>query len=243
VAHRYERIRIGFATETLRLRAPEAQQFSMDLARLIFHRPRFTIDPTVGSPCASPRYLYDVLGAVPTCPELSTELCAGESLNIGPYIVLHTKSRMLHRNLLSVIRKRAFDLLRRLAGHYRLVLIGEQQLADNPDWKSLGVYSLYEEFVAELPVLDLTVTRLEGVDDRMRQLRQDCLIMRDAVASIHLGMGGAACLSMAVGRSLSFRDATPHFYCDEAFGEREHDRVLCTRNWKRFQEALIRLLP
>jgi hypothetical protein len=242
VAGNYPELQVGFATKLLGLRSADYRSFATAFARLLFSEAPYHLGPALDDPVSTPLRLLKQYGAEPTCPRLAPLLCLGHPPRLGrPYLVLHTKVRALDRTLYLAVRDEFLDLLVRLSQRYTLVLLGERELEPHADYQRLGsdfIYSIYRDLVTRLPLQDRTFAGFGSPPDRLAQLQHDCCVMRDAALSIHMGMGGAFCLAAAVGRVLSYRDGTPFFFVDRAFGEEQQPNGLVTRHWPRFRAGL-----
>jgi len=244
VKDRYTRLRLGFAPDTLRCRPLEYLPFLVEFARTIFVGEPYEVEPDLRCPLTTPADMINEFGIEPRRPRLASELCRG--LDPGyprPYLVLHTKARLLHHNEYVAVREALFEELTKLSGRYAIVALGERVVERNAEYQELGensVYSIYEDAKSRLQLVDATFPAIGVTPPDLSRLRQDCLVMREAKASIHLGLGGGLCLAAAVGNVLCLRSHYP-FYFDRVFTKGRYPGSLVTEDWSEFREALREL--
>lgn len=241
VKARFERVRIGFAPETLKCRPPEYLPVLARFAELVFKGSPYSVEPELRCPLTTPVDIINEFGITPRRPRLAKELCKGQSLGLKrPYLALHTKSRLLPRDEYKALCKEFFALLRETCRRYRLVLIGEREVEYNTEYRELGensVYSWYDDAIRELPVIDKTFPRLGVSPPQLGRLREDCLIMHEARSSVHLGLGGGLCLGTAVGEMLCYRSPMP-FWIDGIFTPGRYPKTVVTTSWSEFRDSL-----
>ncbi|HEY5267651.1 MAG TPA: hypothetical protein VII94_00775 [Candidatus Saccharimonadales bacterium] len=171
-------------------------------------------------------------------------LCDGKSLDIGKYIVMTTKNRYITRDDINF--PQLWNVVQQLSQKYKVVILGEREVEMNVEYQgntSRMVYSIYNDIIANVPterLVDLTIPVLGITSPNMTQLRQDCLIMRDAVSIITFGIGGNFTMANAVGKTVGYRvDQEP---CANAiFDSKTYPHNISTRDWGFFLKKLEEL--
>jgi len=186
--------------------------FTMSMLKMLFKEPYYTIDvPNKNYP---PRFAWtfssiDRVDIVK--PNLSDELCEGQPLNIGPYLVIPTRVReLLITEYNTQIKARFLNILKKLSAKYKIVLMGERELLKYKEQVILKdrVYSMYYDIINVIPkdrIVDLTFTTLNAIKgNRIAKIKQECLYMRDAEYNITFGNGGPFCMATAVGKVIGY---------------------------------------
>lgn len=142
----------------------------------------------------------------------SKELCVGEPLQISDYIVISTKVRgaPLLNDFNTFYRKQYLDALLRLCDKYKIVILGERDVLDNVEYRSIGpqrIYCIYNDLMQVLlntgQVIDMTISGNEASIPTLKKLQQDCLIMNNAKNVISLGFGGNFILTLASAKAIT----------------------------------------
>lgn len=142
----------------------------------------------------------------------SKELCVGEPLQISDYIVISTKVRgaPLLNDFNIFYRKQYLDALLRLCDKYKIVILGERDVLDNVEYRSIGpqrIYCIYNDLMQVLlntgQVIDMTISGNEASIPTLKKLQQDCLIMNNAKNVISLGFGGNFILTLASAKAIT----------------------------------------
>lgn len=234
VAHCRE-VRVGFAREILHFRSARYRDFATRFARLIFDCPPYVVVPGLQATHCTDECMYIHFGARPQWPRLANVLCAGPALHTErPYVVLNTKVRFMPRKVFDARWPELLRALQSLAQRYQLVLLGEQEMEPSREYREHGpgrIYSIYSELSRSLELTDLTIgTFSPDHEMRLAQLRQDCTYIRDAVASVHIGIGGGFVFSAAVGKPLCVSGHEPIFV-DAFLRQQAPHGCLYTTNW------------
>lgn len=247
IRHLYDSIKINFATglydETLHTSHPNWgerkrtwDKFLTDIGQLFFSDPPYEI-ANGAFQFLDMQHTGWHLGITPTKAEMPELLCFGTPLVLSePYIVLTTKVRNLHKSALDPLLPEFFNVIKN--GKYKVVLLGERDVRMRKEYEVLGdqVFGIYKQIIEQLPserLLDLTTPALGEQCNDLSQIRQDCLIMREAKAVITFGIGGNLCLSSATAKmSLGYRNDSTEFF-DIAYSN-EYPNAIITKDWFRF---------
>jgi|ERR1700678_1721766 hypothetical protein len=177
-------------------------------------------------------------------PNLKYLLCKGKLLNLSEeYIVITTKHRTFPRQHWMEISPRFWEIMRKLAKKYRIVILGEKQVEISREYRGHGsdnVYGIYQDIIKNLPpdrVLDLTVPALGITAPNLQNIQQDCLIMSEAAFVVITGIGGAFCMATAVANTIGYR-VDDDGLANELYNDREYDDAFITRNFDAFIKKL-----
>lgn len=187
-------------------------------------------------------------GIRPTKAEMGHLLCKGKSLDIGEeYIVITTKARQMNQSFFHRSSPQLWDVLRKLSAKYRIVILGERvvEMRKEYDVHGSSIFGIYNQIIANLPkerILDLSVPALGETVSDIKDLQQDCLIMKEAKCVITIGVGGPFCLSTSVASmAIGFRTDDLGF-TNQIFDGREYPNAIVTKNWGYFISVLERYL-
>lgn len=213
-----------------------------DISKLFFSEPPYKISQ-MAYPYWSTDQILDRLQMTPRKPELAHLLAKGTSLQLdAPYLVLHTKCRHVNKHILFPNSIHLWRMLKQLSQKYYIVILGEKIVEMRKEYEGIKheVFSMYEHMIVNLPpdrVIDLTVPALGETVSDITQIQRDCLIMKEAVASITFGIGGNFCLSTAVSNlAIGFR--TEHYWITDAVFNQEYPNAFITHDWNKFMQKL-----
>lgn len=124
------------------------------------------------------------------------------------YIVLSTKVRWVYRKYYNDIYKNFFNIINKIPKKYSLIIIGEQTIDDNYEYKihKDHIFSIYDDIKKYINrnFIDLTVKEMAN-NPNLDLIKRDCTIMNKSLLSICIGEGGNFCLSCAVApKTISF---------------------------------------
>ncbi len=240
----FDLIKIKFHTELIekfRDNGPGYDLFLSEIAKLFFSEAPYQIteEPL---PFRSQIEICNDYGLPSTKPDLKHLLCAGDSLNIGPYIVLSTKIRYLPRTVFNQHAPELWSILRELSKKYKIVVLGERVVEMNAEYRhhtAEHIYSIYEDLIQNIPqeaLVDMTIPALGISSPELSKVRQDCLILRDSEFVITFGVGGNFCMAVATANVIGYRDD------DEITAERVFSKfypdVKVTKDWNQFVSLL-----
>lgn len=178
--------------------------FNLKLGQLVFSEPPYVLIPNARFPFYPNDRIISELNNKPVKPNLDC-LCVGKSLGIGKYVVLTTKVRQIVRSDFELAKEKLTPALQRLAQTHTMVISGEREVQRTREYDAEvnrdQVYGLYDYFTNILPkdkILDLTIPALGVTCSTLPQLQQDCLIMKEAAATINFGIGGNLWISTCV---------------------------------------------
>lgn len=171
----------------------------------------------------------------PVKPELSHLLCKGQSLNIGQYIVVTTKIRGINKYRYYPNSISLYKALKEINQKYKIVILGERIVErrkeyDNPEIKD-GIFGIYEDLIVNLDnVLDLTVPALGNTQSTLKQIQQDCLIMKEAKCCITIGIGGNHNMMLAVAdMAIGYREDSN--WLAEILFSKNYNNAFIIKNW------------
>lgn len=172
-------------------------------------------------------------------------LCSGKSLDIGEeYIVITTKARDLFKKIFLPLSTQLWSVLSKLSKKYKIVILGERHVEMRKEYGSDTVFGIYEQIIANLPnerILDLTVPALGETVADLKDIRQDCLIMKEAKFVVTVGIGGNFCLSTSVANmAIGYRHDNLAV-ANKVFGQ-EYSNAIITKDWNYFIKVLERYL-
>lgn len=215
--------------------------FVKQLAELLFPAPTYYLSDT-GPEFKSMMEVYADYNLQQPKPDMPW-LCDGKSLEVGPYLVMTTKNRYLARSQIKF--PQLWQTVNKLTDKYKIVVLGEREVELNHEYRNDNrngetVYSIYSDIVAHVPadkLVDLTIPALGITSPNLTQLRQDCLIMSEAVATVTFGIGGNFTMANAVGKTVGFRVDTEQ--CANCiFDNQTYPHNIATRNWQEFINKL-----
>jgi hypothetical protein len=257
VKFKYDKIKINFNTNAWRVclhtdtpgweqRRVLWEKYLIDLGQLFFSNHPYVIERNDRFPNFDTGRLVEHLKLKPQKAEMAHLLCKGKSLNLSePYIVLTTKLRNIPKSLFYPKSNRFWNVIQKLATHYRIVLLGERDVEIRREYgNGSAVFGLYEDAITNLPadrILDLTLPALGETVSNLAQIQQDCLIMKEAKFVITLGVGGNFCMATSVA------DMTVGFRADEltftdAIYDRAYPNAMITKDWNKFITTLTNYL-
>lgn len=247
VKHLYSRIIIGPDDDVIvkyRNNDDRYRTFVAELFTLLFSEAPYEIDFHVDGVRKNPQALWRD-GIEPMLPDLARVLCKGGSLNGDPYIVVHTKIRSLMKGEYGKIRNDFLRLIRRIALHRRVILLGERVIGANAEYDKHGsdfVYSMYGDLSSALAGVDfedLTVPELGFTSPIMSVFRQECLLQNQADHVITLGSGGNVSIAMSVGNIVGYyRHTEMEAFFDRMLENSGRDKVLLTSNQEFYFKTL-----
>jgi hypothetical protein len=182
--------------------------FIGDYMRLLFKPPYYKITSDLSYPKREGVAIQMQDGIGITGPQHLQDLfCVGKSLDIGPYITLNTKVRIVNKTSYEAFKGRFFDNLNIVAMKYKIVLLGDRKLLK---WKEFDmfpadIFVMYDDITRNIPadrIIDLTFPNLEK--GTMERVQQDCLYMKEAVYNLFLGGAGSWILGLVSGKCLSY---------------------------------------
>ncbi len=249
----YDEIRINFNTHlwesTLHTQDPawiENQKlwikYIHDIGQLFFGNPPYLIIPTSKS-AGNIETFTSEYGMPPTKPDLKHILPHGTSLNIGKYLIVTTKIRHIKKDFLYPNLPELLDVLKSLSQNYKIVILGERVVEMRVEYDNDhdNIFGIYDDLISALPnAVDLSVPALgEKVSD-LSKIRQDALIIKEAIATITLGVGGNFCLASSCAQMhIGFRKDGYTF--TDAIYKENYDDALVTKNWSAFINRLKQL--
>ena len=205
-----------------------------ELGQLFFSEEPYTIGKNT-YPFYDTEKLIRSFSIKPIKPYLP-QLCKGEKLDIGEYVVLTTKVRSLDK---LPFFQRSPEFWNALKTH-KVVILGEREVEQRkeylvPQLKN-QVFGIYDQAIYNLRrelLVDRTIPALGNSVSTLKQIQQDCLIMRDAKAVICLGNGGNQVMAHAAGaKVINYREVYS-WLGDEMFGK--------PINWQRFLGQIYEL--
>ena len=98
-----------------------------------------------------------------------------------------------------------------------------------------------DQIIANLPndrILDLSVPALGETVADLKDIRQDCLIMRDAKFVLSIGCGGNTCMSTSTANmSIGFTGDNLEF-ANILYNNRAYQNCIMTKDWNLFIRTL-----
>jgi hypothetical protein len=257
VKNNYRQIRLGFYMPLLQMglntNAPDWphkkrlwEKYLKDIGQLFFSEPPYVLENNSATFCGDIQGLLQKLHMQPTKPYMPELLAKGTPLNIGPYIVITTKARDVSRKNFLPRSIKLWKVLSKLSEKYKIVILGEKLVEMRKEYLVLknDVFGIYEQIIANIPpdrILDLTVPALGETVADLKEIQQDCLIMRDAQLTISLGIGGNVCLSCASSKMAIGYRIDDHHIANLTYG-REYPNAIITKDWNYFIALLERYL-
>lgn len=180
--------------------------FNLQLGKLVFSEPPYVLVPNAHFPFYPNERIVKELSNRAVKPNLP-QLCAGKSLDIGKYVVVNTKVRHIMNYDFERAKSRLTPALRHLTTDYTIVILGEREVQRTKEYEASvnkdKIYGLYDYFKQILPhdrILDLSIPALGITCSDLKQLQQDCLVMREAEAVINFGVGGNLWITTCVSK-------------------------------------------
>lgn len=248
VKHRYSQIKLGFHLpllhQGLHTDAPDWldkkllwDKYLRDLGQLFFSQPPYALALNTLAFYGDINRLVKDIKLEPTIPRLPQILPKGESLNIGEYIVITTKAREIDPKVFFPRSGKLWNILRKLSEKYKIVILGERTVEMRKEYKNSNrIFGLYEQIVVNIPpdrILDLTVPALGETVSDLKNIRQDCLIMKEAKFTITIGIGGNCCMSTASSNmAIGFRTDND-MLANLTYGK-DYPYAMITKDWDRF---------
>lgn len=221
--------------------------FTLKFFNMVFDKPHYVIDgPNKDYPL---RYLHTFTsldGFDMIKPSLADELCDGEPLNIGKYLLLNVRVKELPLPMFEPYKEKFFKTLKKLSKKYKIVLVGEKTIPPWPEnkiyigMKGGSMYSIYDDIIKVVPIeniLDLT-KELSDVTDKLKDIRQMFLYIRDAYYNITLGCGGGFCQALAAGNVIGVYPEKNTFDDDGKLRKYEYDETYLYSDMTSFIEKI-----
>lgn len=257
VKSKYDQINICYATglwdSCLHTDAPDWgskkilwNKFLTDISHLFFSNEPYTVNMGAGYPFYDSANLAIMLGIPPQKPELGHLLCDGYSLNIREeYIVITTKIRHFRKCTFDSISSQLWKVLEQLSTRYKIVVLGERAVEMRKEYQlphlKDEIFGIYQNIMENIPndrILDLTVPALGETVSDLRQIRQDCLIMREAKFVLTIGIGGNFCMSTAVANmTIGLREDNLEFG-NAIYEGKDYSNAIITKDLSRFMKIL-----
>lgn len=219
-------------------------EFLNELGPLVFSEKPYIFDHIEHLPLTQTRFL-DLLVAnyqsdIIVTPSLY-HMCQGEPLNIGEYVVITTKVRVLSKHVLIPLINQLWETLNLIDSKYKIVILGEKEVESNKEYinQTETTYSIYNNIINGLNkdrIVDLTIPALGVTIPDMKQIKQDMLIMKNAKFVIVLGVGGNFCMSVGVANTINFRndDEHPFTKLTNIINQPQYPNMFSTQNWNAF---------
>lgn len=257
VKHNYDQIRLNFHLELLQhglhTNAPDWNQkkqlwekYLYDIGQLFFSEPPYFLMPNPQTFCGDLNGLIKKIGIAPRKPDLGHLLCKGASLNVGEYIVITTKVREMHQQSFFPLSIKLWNVLKRLSAKYKIIILGERLVEMRKEYIMYknDIFGIYEQIIANIPserIMDLTVPALGETVAALKDIQQDCLIMKEAKFTLSIGIGGNCCLSCASSNmAIGYRN-DKNKLADIIYNQ-EYPNAIITKDWNRFINTLEKYL-
>jgi hypothetical protein len=215
-----------------------------DLGKLFFSEKPYILEDSSNRYGGDVSVLVRAINLPPTKAEMGHLLCCGNALNLQePYIVLTTKARQFDRGIFNQCSKQFWDTLLNLSKKYKIVILGEREVEMRKEYHGdiNSFFGLYNDIISLIPknrLIDLTVPALGETVSNLKQIQQDCLIMKEAKFVITLGVGGNFCMATAVAdMAIGFRTDNLGF-TDYIYNSREYPNAIITKDWSKFIRTL-----
>ena len=193
---------------------PKRWAFNLKLGELVFSESPYILVPNAFHyPFFPNERIVKDINNKPVRPNIK-DLCKGTSLSIGKYIVLTTKVRHIKQSDFEQLKSKVTPALQKLAETYTMVISGEREVEKSIEYNAecnrdnvYGLYNYYKEILPPEKTLDLSIPALGITCSDLTQLQQDCLIMKEAEATITFGIGGNLWISAcAANKTIAFRN-------------------------------------
>jgi hypothetical protein len=254
VKHNYNQINLSFQKSLwktcLHTEAPDWKQkeilwnkYLADIGQLFFsEKPYILTDKTY--PLYDTPHLIKLINIVPIKTEMSNFLCKGNSLNLEKdYIVITTKIRQMNKCIFYPLSIQFWQILKQLGKKYIIVILGERTVEMRKEYDTIKneVFGIYEQIISNISeecLLDKTVCALGETSADLKDIQQDCLIMKEAKFVITFGVGGNFCMSTSVANmAIGFRTDTIKF-TDVIFEGKDYSNAIITKDWNHFINTL-----
>lgn len=183
--------------------------FIKDYFEMLFTPPFYEITKNLKQQKREDSMLYSLDKIKTVLPQhLRDLMCDGTPLDIDePYVTINTKIRCLDKSSYDGIKNDFFRILKDISTRYKIVILGEKKL---PNWKEINVmfkdiYLMYDDIIKNISkerIVDLTFETVEN--GSVSNIKQDCLIMKNAKNNIFMGIAGNWCLCQSCGNSISY---------------------------------------
>lgn len=216
-------------------------RFLDELGSILFSEPPYVFDHG-DHPVISTHQTYLDLQTAIKSPNLDHLLCKGSSLNLDrQYIVITTKIRGLASSVFNSLSSEFWSALQQLSTKYKIVVIGERNIEPNREYQNPAVMisSIYDQIIRIVKpenLLDLTVPGFGITAPNLNQIRQDCLIMKEAKLVITFGIGGNVWMSSAVANTIGFRADNEGII--DCVVKPEFQNIFITKDWNAFMAGL-----
>lgn len=237
--HKEIKIHLALGLINWTQRDQEYTNFISQFANLLFSEPPYQI-VSDGPEFKSMVEVYREHNLQQPKPDLPI-LGEGNPLEIGPYLVMTTKNRYIDRGSINFVQ--LWSTIQKLTYKYKLVVLGEREVEMNQEYRndtSKYVYSIYSDIIANVPndrLVDLTIPALGIQSPNLTQLRQDCLIMKNAISTITFGIGGNFTMANSVGKTIGYR-IDKEACANAIFDGENYPHNMATRNWEHFIDRL-----
>lgn len=209
--------------------------FIKEYIELLFKPPYYCIGKNFKSPKRDAASITSIDNIPLASPQHLKELfCVGKSLEIGPYVTISTKVRVVNKNSYQEKKSEFYSVLNKVANKYKIVIIGDKTL---PNWREFkmfdDIFVIYDDIIKNIPkekLVDLTFDSLDS--GSLSHIQQDCVYMRDAVNNIIIGAAGCWWLAVVSGKITAYYEpnSDPHY---NDFVKVKSDAYL-TKNFNKF---------
>jgi hypothetical protein len=211
IKNQYQNIYITHATDALAYWFNNNQdrlKFNTQLANLIYNEQPYKFILNANYPFFPNDRIVKELNSKPIRPNLDC-LCEGKSLDINNYIVITTKVRQFPKDQFERIKEMLSATLLELANRFTIVILGERTVERTKEYDAEvnrnQIFGLYDYLINVLPqgkFIDLTIPTLGNTPPTLSQFQQDCLLIKESVASISFGIGGNFWINYAVAKQI-----------------------------------------
>jgi hypothetical protein len=211
--------------------------YLQDLGSLFFSQPPYILLPNTNTFYGNINRLINDLKLEPTLPRLSNILPHGTPLNIGEYIVITTKAREIDPKKFFLHSIKLWSTIKKLSQKYKVVILGERIVEMRKEYKNSNqIFGIYEQIIVNIPsnrIIDLTVPALGETVNTVKEIRQDCLIMKQAKFTITIGIGGNCCMSTASSTMAIGYRTDNDLLANLTYGK-DYPNAIITKDWDRF---------
>jgi hypothetical protein len=251
IKHQHHEIKVSPSREILRIWRPDDDKYPIfleQLGKILFSDAPFKFEwgdfPYYDQPQLVKSFYIN-----PRRFDLSHLLCKNPVQMEEPYIIITTKVRFVFKQTLFPMLNQLWQALQTASKKYKIVIMGEREVERSKEYQidtnPQGVYSLYEQMVANLPadrIIDLTVPALGITPPNIIKLLSDCNIIRGAKCVVTVGVGGNFGLSLATAKcTLGYRNDEIQVdkNLDCVYDNKEFSDGTCiTKNWSQFIERV-----
>lgn len=262
VKDQYEKISLCFDNDTWmrywdtekpdwELQKIQWNQYMDDIGKLFFGQAPYamTTDRTDHILYHTCNQLVSEQGIPPMVPQLGHLLCQGTPLNLNEeYIVVTTKARSIDMIQFNSILAQTFvNELVRLARKYKIVILGEKIVEMRKEYRfeehQNRIFSIYTRIMNSVPsdrIHDLTVPSLGNTAYNLKNIQQDCMVMKDAKFVVTFGCGGNFIMSLASSKlTIGYRE--DNFEWNRVlFENKVYPHAIVSNNWSYFIQILQR---